>query len=103
MKSGWGKFGYMLAGALLVTSWGHADQGGMNESNQPLWKSKSENEVLKKMTRRCNQRTFKAKLSRFGKHEWVRLSREERKKAMDMADNTQLSPDDAVFTVAKSL
>lgn len=97
MKNVRGKFGYLLAGALLALGWSHAQEAHKNDYGQPLWKSTSETDFLKKKTDHYNEETFKADLSRFGLHEWGQLSSEQKKKAMDFADNTQFSPDVAVF------
>lgn len=102
MKNVRGKLGYLLAGALLALGWSHAEESRKNEYGNPLWKSKSESDVLKMETDDYNEDTFKAKLSRFGKHEWALLSVEEKKRAMDIADNSQFSPDTAVFRVSKT-
>jgi hypothetical protein len=92
----------VLAGAVLALGWSHAEETRKNEYGHSLWKSKSESEVLKMETEDYNIDAFKAKLSRFGLHEWSHLSDEQQKKAMDLADNSQFSPDVAVFKVSRA-
>ena len=102
MKNVRGKVGFLVAGAVLALSWSHAQETRKNEYGHSLWKSSSESDVLKMETEDYNEDTFKAKLSRFGLHEWSQLSVEQQKKAMDLADNSQFSPYVAVFKVSRA-
>ena len=70
-----------------------------NNIGQPLWQSKSEDQVLLKETKGYNYKTFKARLSPFALHEWMNFTPEQKRKAMEYADRTQLSPDTAIFKV----
>jgi hypothetical protein len=68
-----------------------------NNMGQELWSSTTQDEVLKMETKDYNIKTFKAKLSRFALTEFQRLNEDQKAKAMDYADKTQLSPDAAVM------
>jgi hypothetical protein len=71
----------------------------MNDIGQEVWRSKTEQDVLKKETKDYNVSKFKSRLSALGLHEWYNLTPEQRKQAMQIANSTNLSPDAAVFRI----
>lgn len=76
-----------------------AEKYQRNSQGQVLWQSKSEDQLLLNKTKNYNYDTFRAELSPFALHEWMKFSPEQKRKAMEYADRTQLSPDMAVFKV----
>ncbi len=75
------------------------EQSMQNSQGETLWKSKSEEMLLLKDTRDYNYDKFVSRLSKFGRYEWGKMSREQKLKAMELADRTQTPPDSAVFIV----
>jgi hypothetical protein len=83
----------------VAVSCTNADNEKTNEIGQPLWSTKTQQEYLKLETDEYNEDSFKSELSTFALHEWYQLTPEQKKKAMEYADKTQLSPDAAVLKV----
>lgn len=70
-----------------------------NDLGQTLWQSKSEEDLNISEAKEYNYDSFKAELSPFALHEWSKFTPEMKRKAMEYADRTQLSPDAAVFKI----
>ncbi len=68
-----------------------------NKYNHNLWKSKNEEQVLLEETQIYNQNKFVAQLTPLARNEWSQFTREQKQSAMELADGTTVSPDQAVF------
>lgn len=73
-----------------------------NEFGHTLWRSKSEESVLLDATKNKNYSAFVTKLSRFGRHEWSKFTEDQKLRAMERADGSQVSPDEAVFIMDRN-
>jgi len=68
----------------------------LNAGEQTAWARKTEIDTKSQLAEQ-NASSFESKLSAFGYNEYMKLSPEQKKKAMDYADNNQMSPDAAVL------
>lgn len=74
-----------------------------NQMGQSLWRRLSPQEYQDMETREYNEKMFESSLSEFALAEFRKFSPEQKKRAMELADNSQYSPENAVFKVSTRL
>jgi hypothetical protein len=70
----------------------------LNAGEETAWTRKTMQDQQQQLAER-NMSDFESELSAFGYKEYMKLSPEQKKRAMDYADNNKMSPDAAVMRV----
>jgi len=74
-----------------------------NYWGQDVWRCPQKDQLMKELAQERNLETFTHRLSKLGCHQWTLLTREQRLRAMELADQTMMSPDAAVFAVSPNM
>lgn len=92
MKSFQKVFNFLVIGLATGASF------SINAGEETAWARKGTQDCQQTLAEE-NMGDFESQLSAFGYKEYMKFSPEQKKKAMDYADNNQMSPDGAVMRV----
>jgi hypothetical protein len=74
---------------------------GLQAGEETAWQRKTMDSVKQEMAK-SDESSFTSRLSAYSYQQYLRLTPEQKKQAMDFADNNKMSPDEAVLRVVQS-